>query len=373
MLRTLLITNQIAPYRIPVYNKINQSESIDFTVWFLQEKESNREWNIDYSEMEFAHEQMRGFHIFLQKLDMGIHLNPGLFWRLIRFNPDVVMTTGYEAPGYWTGMLYAKIFRKRFVVWYGSTLHSSRVQNKLFNSIRKFFFGRADAFVSYGTESAKCMEHYGVDPEKIVIGYNTVDVKYYRQHYKESRKASRQNEARIQFLYIGQLIERKGLLHVLQALSKLETRNWEFKIVGSGSDEAILRKKVEEYGLSDRVLFEGYKQKEQLGTYLAQADCLIFPSLIEVWGLVVNEALATNTFVLASKYAGATKDIIADKQNGLVIDPLDQRNMIEAFQWVMGNKEYIQSQRSQGLSLWRKLHPNSYARSVETAIKKAAL
>ncbi|PAF31564.1 hypothetical protein CHI14_13740 [Paenibacillus sp. 7516] len=373
MLRTLLITNQIAPYRIPVYNKVNQSASVDLTVWFLQEKESNREWNIDYSEMEFAYEQLRGFHIFLQKLDMGVHLNPGLFWRLIRFNPDVVMTTGYEAPGYWTGMVYAKLFRKKFVVWYGSTLHSSRVQNKIFNAIRRFFFGKADAFVSYGTESAKCMEHYGVDPEKIVIGYNTVDVKYYRQYYKNSKNELIGNAGKMQFLYIGQLIERKGLLQVLEALREVDSENWVFKIVGSGTDEAILRKKVEEYGLSERVLFEGYKQKDQLGSYLAQADCLIFPSLIEVWGLVVNEALATNTFVLASKYAGATKDIIVDKQNGLVIDPLDQRNMTEAFQWVMNHKDYIQSQRSQDLSLWRKLHPNSYARSVETAIKKAAL
>lgn len=107
-----MIAYQIAPYRIPVYNTIDASEDIDLTVWFLEEKEANREWNIDYQDMRFRYSCLRGFHLFIQRMDFGVHINPGLFFKLVRLNPDVIITTSYDAIGYWVSLFYAKLFRK---------------------------------------------------------------------------------------------------------------------------------------------------------------------------------------------------------------------------------------------------------------------
>lgn len=372
MTKTLLLTNTIAPYRIPVLNKLMEDEDVELTVWYLEEREKNRQWNVNHDDIEYDYKCLPGLHTYIQKLDMGVHVNPGIFAKMVRHNPDVIITSGYDALGYWSALIYSKLFRKRFIVWWGSTLESSRVQNPVVNRIRKVFFRSAHSFVTYGSESAKCLLHYGVQEKKIAVGYNTVDIRYFRRKYRESRVQKDRNEPRaIQMLFIGQLIERKGLVQIIDALQQLDDSSWELKIVGSGPDEDKLKQRVKGAGLEKQIHFEGYKQKEEVIHYLIGADCLIFPSLLEVWGLVVNEALATNTFVLASKYAGATKDIIIDKQNGLIIDPLDQDDLLQAFQWVMDNQEYVKSEWKLGLGLWRKLHPYSYAKAVSAAIKKA--
>jgi glycosyltransferase involved in cell wall biosynthesis len=371
MTKVLLLTNTIAPYRIPVLNKLKDEKSIDFSVWYLEEREQNREWNINHQEIKYKYECLPGLHTFIQKLDMGVHLNPGIFFKLIIHKPDVVITSGYDSLGYWSALLYSRLFKKKFIVWWGSTLESSRVKNPIVNRIRKVFFKFTDTFITYGTESANCLEHYGVASNKIVVGYNTVDIKYFQRKYNEYNKNNQIDKGKVKFLFIGQLIERKGLVQIIKALEMLKNKPWELKIVGSGPDEQKLKQLVSALGLDHQIKFEGYKQKEELIEYLIQSDCLIFPSLIEVWGLVVNEALATHTFVLASKYAGATKDIITDKHNGLVIDPLDQADLVKGFHWVLQNQDFIQSKWRLSFGLWRKLHPHSYARSVSRAIKKA--
>jgi glycosyltransferase involved in cell wall biosynthesis len=374
LIKTLLLTNTIAPYRIPVLNKINEEKDIELTVWYLEEREKNRKWNINHQEINYKYVCLPGLHTYIQSMDMGVHLNPGLFMKLIKFKPDVIITSGYDALGYWSALLYSKLLRKKFMVWWGSTLESSRVKNKLVNQIRRVFFSSSNSFITYGTSSTQCLLHYGVNRDKIITGYNTVDVKYFHKKYKEKIQNSLlSTHQEIQLLYVGQLISRKGLTEVIDALQKVSSKNWRLKIVGSGPEEDTYRNQVKNHGLENKISFEGYKQKEQLISYLIEADCLVFPSLIEVWGLVVNEALATRTFVIASKYAGATKDIIVDKVNGIVVDPLDEGNLIQSISWVCDNQDYLKSNWKLNFGIWRKIHPNSYARSVSLAIKKAMM
>lgn len=369
-MRTLLLTNTMSPYRIPVLNKVSDSNEIDLTVWYLQERENNRKWKIDRKEIKFNFECLKGIHGYIQHLDMGVHINPGLFLKLVKHSPDVIIMTGYDAPGYWMALLYCKMFRKKIIVWWGSTLESSRVKNKFVNALRRFFFNQANSFVTYGTEASQCLIHYGVSRNKIVTGFNTVDIRYFYKLNKEKRKSLHGSQMNhVNFLFVGQLINRKGLEEIIQAFSKIPFQNWTFRIVGSGPLEESLRESVTEKNLGNLITFEGYRQKEDLVNYLIGADCLVFPSLSEVWGLVVNEALATDTFILASKYAGATKDIIIDKENGVVIDPLDQNNLIQSLCWVMENASYVKSERKLSFKLWRKLHPSSYSRSVIQSIK----
>lgn len=209
MIKTLLIAYQIAPYRIPVYNTIDASEDIDLTVWFLEEKEANREWNIDYQDMRFRYSCLRGFHLFIQRMDFGVHINPGLFFKLVRLNPDVIITTSYDAIGYWVSLFYAKLFRKKFVVWWGSTLESSRVKNRAMNAVRGLYFRSADSFVTYGSDSARCLNHYGIPDEKMAVGFNTVDIRYYYRK-RLTVKPHKEEEGLLNLLFVGQLIKRKG-------------------------------------------------------------------------------------------------------------------------------------------------------------------
>jgi len=235
------------------------------------------------------------------------------------------MITGYDSPQYWEALLYAKLFGKKKVLWNGSTLLSSRSKNKIVNALKSYFIHSFDSYYTYGSQATKYIESFGITPDKIVTGINTVDAEFYKHNSSDETT----NPDELSFLYVGQLIERKGLTNTIEAFSKISEKNWRLVIVGSGSDENVLKELAEKHLPGDKIEFVGFKQKDEIMDYYSAADVFLMPSYLEVWGLVLNEALASGLFCLASKYAGATFDLIEDGINGYVIDPKNIDDIVE--------------------------------------------
>jgi glycosyltransferase involved in cell wall biosynthesis len=371
MRKVLIVTEGMTPYRIPVWNKIGEDPTIELTVLYLSEKENNRKWNIDYNEINFNYVVQNGKQIFIQSMDLGIHLNPGLFNTLKKYSPDLIITTSYHVIGFWMALLYTKLYKKKFMVWWGSTLNSSRVSNPLMNSIRRFYFNNSDTFLTYGNEASEALRYYKVKDKDIFTGYNTVDIRYYYKTYKEIKNSQEKYKNNIvKFVFIGQLIKRKGIKELLEAIVKLRNNNWELHVIGDGVQIDEIKSFIKLNKIQNKVILHGFLQKNEVVEILGDSDCLVFPSLREVWGLVVNEALITNTFVLSSIYAGATKDIINNYQNGIEIDPYDKDDLIEKLNWVMVNICFVRESKTP-LSIWKKLHDKTYANNAIRAINEA--
>jgi len=314
-MNTILITNIPTPYRIPLWDKLKESITID--VICISHTEKNRLWNIENRDyISF----LKSYHFFISKMDWPIHFTIpfSLFFKLMIKNPDNLIITGYDSFAYWEALLYAKIFRKKTILWNGSTLLSSRSKSKIVNLLKKIFINSFDSFYTYGTEATKYLEYFGINIKDIVTGINCVDTEYFKN--KTSNEKSENNI--IRFLYVGQLIERKGLENTLKAFTKIKNNNWKLSIVGKGEDEDKLVDLVKNLNLKNNVIFEGFKQKDQIINYYSQSDVFLMPSYSEVWGLVLNEALASGLFCLSSKYAGATIDLIEEGKNGYSIDSL---------------------------------------------------
>jgi glycosyltransferase involved in cell wall biosynthesis len=67
----------------------------------------------------------------------------------------------------------------------------------------------------------------------------------------------------------------------------------------------------------------GFAQREDLATYYALADVLVFPTHTDRWGLVVNEAMACGLPIIASEAAGSVADLIENGWNGRVFSAGD--------------------------------------------------
>jgi glycosyltransferase involved in cell wall biosynthesis len=120
-------------------------------------------------------------------------------------------------------------------------------------------------------------------------------------------------------------VEGKGFQHLLLAWSRLPLtvrENNTLIIVGKGPEEEELRHIVAERGLTS-VLFAGWHSGVSLAKYYAAADVFVFPSLVDVWGLVVNEAMACGLPVLGSRFAGASQQLVENKNVGQTFDPTD--------------------------------------------------
>lgn len=309
------------PYRLPLWDELKQISNLK--VICIAQIEKNRQWDIESRPyIEF----LKSFHFFIASRDMPLHLSLpfNLFYKLMKENPDAVIITGYDAIQYWEALLYTKLFSKKKIMWSGSTLLSARSKNSFINKVKKFFINSFDTYYTYGTKASEYIESFGVNKKNIVTGTNTVETEFYKNNTPNSSKTN----GIISFLYVGQLLERKGLKTTIEAFSKLKKDNWVLNIVGTGLEEEKLKKLTKNLNLEKQINFLGYKQKDEIIKYYSEADIFLMPSYLEVWGLVLNEALASGLFCLASKYAGSTFDLIEDEKNGFIIDPLNIDDMI---------------------------------------------
>jgi len=349
--KVILITNIISPYRVPLFNIISEEGDFDFKVIVLAEREKNREWQILKEKIRFNYQVLFGWHWFIwsEKREVAIHLNKGVFKILFEHKPDVVITSGYDSLAYWQAFLYCKIFKKKFILWNETTLLSVGSIRGLKGLLKKIIIKGANKYIVSGMKAKEYITHLGAKYKDVYISLDTVDVSYFREKVikyqnKHDFFSEKEKYPKIIILYIGQLIKRKGISQVLKALNILGDPDIDFIIVGSGPEEKNLKIFCKENKLQN-VFFKGFQQQEMLPKYYALADIFILPSFEEVWGLVVNEALASGLYVLSSKFAGASYDLIKEGWNGEIFDPNKVEEIVELIKRVKENIKNIRERR----------------------------
>jgi len=349
--KTLFITNIISPYCIPLFNAISEKGNFCFKVVALAEREKNREWELSENKIKFDYQILPGWHWFIwgKKKEIAIHLNRGVFRVILEYKPDVIITSGYDDLAYWQAFLYCKIFGKKFILWNGTTLLSTGSIKGIRGRLKKIIICGTDRYIAYGTKAKEYLEYFEAEGDKIYTDTNTVDMEYFQSRVKECRNKDSFLIKRKQFpkyllLFVGQLIKRKGILQILKALECLKDSEIGLLIVGSGPEKSSLRDFCKEKKLNN-VFFEGFHQQDELPKYYALADVFVLSSFEEVWGLVVNEALASGLYVLSSKYAGASYDLIKNGWNGDIFDPNNIKEMTGLIKWIKENIEDIRKRR----------------------------
>lgn len=318
-LRVTIVCNQVIPYRTPVFDALAAQAGIDLQVVYLSQREKNREWNV--APPRHAHVLLPSWSTYVSSRDWPIHLHRGLAEVLNKRNPDVVVTMGYDSPGFWQAQLWAIRNGAGRVLYMGSTAMSSRTKTGPIALLRRRFVRESHAFLAYGSWARDYLLALGAAWDDIFIGMNTVDVAAVAAGVEAATPIARRADHEL--LYVGQLIRRKGVHVLIDALSHLGSTDWRLHIAGSGPEEAALRRQAVEQGLEPRIVFHGYKQTPDLAPLMAGCDMLVMPSQSEVWGLVVNEALAAGMFVVAGQTAGAVPDLLQPGLNGLATDAND--------------------------------------------------
>ena len=144
----------------------------------------------------------------------------------------------------------------------------------------------------------------------------------------------------LKFLFIGQLIERKGLDILLQALSRVENLNWSLDVYGEGEDELTIPNLVNELNLVDKVNLNGVVSNKELRCIVGQHHILILPSRFDGWGAVVNEAIASGLQVICSDRCGASILIVNDKI-GHVFDINNTKSLTKILEQSIAEKDDI--------------------------------
>jgi len=207
------------------------------------------------------------------------------------------------------------------------------LMNRLYRSIEKRYLRTVDGFVVNSRTTAAAVHEIlgreeiqaglGALPPSQVIVYPGRD--HIRPGIEEKhlrRKVVEGGPLRI--LFLGNLIFRKGLHVLIEALSALPRNQWRLTVVGDmAADPAYTRKivrKIERLRLKDAVDLVGRVQTETLPGLFAAHHCFAMPSFYEGFGIACLEAMGFGLPVIASN-AGAGPEWIRDEGEGFLVPP----------------------------------------------------
>jgi len=323
--RVVIITELIAPYRIPVFNALARRQGIDLHVIFLSENDcTQRQWQVYKDEIRFSCQVLSSWR---RRLGRQIFLlNWGVERALRQACPDFIVCGGYNYAASWQSMSWARRNGVAFSVWCESTSADLRKAYRLIEFCKKQFLRRCDAFVVPGKSSFNYLRDCGIPQELIFTAPNAVDTDLFANRAEVIRQtpATYREALRLPqrfFLYAGRLVREKGIFDLLDAYGALQPelrKNVGLVFVGDGPERSALRERAAATNPGS-IHVVGFAQREELAAYYALADVFVFPTHTDPWGLVVNEAMACGLPIIASQAAGCVVDLVANGRNGRIV------------------------------------------------------
>lgn len=171
-------------------------------------------------------------------------------------------------------------------------------------------------------------------------------------------------EEKVRFAFVGQLIDRKSIIELIDIFNSIEA-DYELNIIGEGILRNHVLSKIEENG---KIHLLGKLMPADVRNILSKSDVLILPSKSEGWGCVVNEALMSGCRVIVSSVVGARALVDRERTRGDIFVSKDwddlRRCIIRSIQ-----RGSLSSKERQNIIAWAKcISPQKEASYFEEII-----
>ena len=363
MKRVAIITNIPAPYRVDFFDFLQKNhKDYQFTIIYSSKNEDNRCWEIDESKMNNC--------VFLTSKTIKIkkrydnyylHIPAGVAKVLDEIKPDVVVGSEYN-PTILQALQYCKRKKIPFVSWTDGTLFSERNRNFIQKFLRRYVIAKADAYIGSSTKSKEAQIYYGADEKKCYVSLLTVDVEKYIQKPRGIGKGK--------ILYVGSLIERKGVDLLFQALSNVK-HSFDLYLAGNGEEKGKLENLAKELDIQENVHFLGQLSRDELLIHYADSDMFVLPTREDCFALVILEAICSGLPIVCSKYADGAYDMIREGENGFIVDPYDAKTFAEKIDRLLGDSQLCQEMKKQSEKVIDKFRFSNTAKGYLKAIEES--
>lgn len=233
-----------------------------------------------------------------------------------------------------------KLVKKKPMIYscHGSDVNLAK-KNFLFRYIFRFLLRRAECVVansSYTEQIIKSIDH-DISVKIIPMG-NAV--------FGEPSLRKVRDDAKRQILFVGRLIEWKGVNNLINAssfLSKYIQEPFIINIVGDGPERESLEKLSQRLGASN-IIFHGYKKGPELEEFYRTADVFVLPSIVDKMGFteglgtVLLEALRFGVPLIGTD-VGGIPDIIKDKVTGILVPQKNPQAIALAISEILNDRE----------------------------------
>lgn len=325
-MKLILIHHHLGSYHIARLNQLQKRGEALFVVE-LASKVSIRAWK----PAEAIGFSCKTLHDGILSEASSTLLSRAILKQLEEIDPDCVVVAGYGHAAMRDAAKWAvRQGKKTILLSESQTL--DRPRNPVKERLKAHWIKEnISAVFASGARAAQYMESLGFPMARIWRGYSTVDNAYFSE--QAGRVKLQQDKCRHDyqlpdryFLYVGRFSEEKNLFALLEAYQAYREAcagaPWSLVMVGSGPQVRELKEHAMRLGL-EGIVWPGFKQMDELPVYYALASAFVLPSLVEPWGLVVNEAMASGLPVIVSSRCGCVHDLVFPGLNGWVFDPHD--------------------------------------------------
>lgn len=345
-MKILWLSSWFGDYRVPVYDNLNRLS--DGAFWIVcSEMETS----------ELVRRKLReklGDHAIImpqQKIirlgnadsdfansSLALHWQQGLYSALRNVKPDVIIVEGF---GRWApaGIIYSILHRKRLLMFYERTAWTERKAGWWRTLYRRLAGKAVDCFLSNGAFSEQYLrENLGFSSAPIIRGCMSADSFYLHYdveaeleaRHKADREAECRNGKGIRFLYVGRIVEPKGIRQLLEAW-EIHHRSYPDDTLTLAGEGILLNEMRERYGDDKGIIMAGYVSYDRIYSYYKECDVVVQPTLEDNWSLVIPEAMSCGRAVMCSIYNGGYPELVKDSVNGYSFDPLDKEDFVNAF------------------------------------------
>jgi glycosyltransferase involved in cell wall biosynthesis len=236
--------------------------------------------------------------------------------------------------------------------------------------LSKKYCDSCDLIITPSSEMRKVLLSYDVSkpveviPTGILLSkFDGADPKKFREKY------GFKPEDKI-LMFMGRVAEEKNIDFLLDVHQELlrEVPNLKFVIAGAGPAKARLEKKVLDQKLNDSVLFPGYLVGEEWRNCYAGVDLFIFASVTETQGLVISEAMAAGTPVVAVGEMGV-KDVMASGKGG-IMTRMDKNEFTDAVRRMLTDEAFYKAKKAEARSEAENWSSTSMAKKMLAAYER---
>jgi glycosyltransferase involved in cell wall biosynthesis len=206
--------------------------------------------------------------------------------------------------------------------------------------LKRHLIGMASAWLSTGKLTDEYLMHYGASKARIFrYPFSSVREKDCYLPTEEERRQKKQElgiKEELAVISVGQFIPRKGMDLLMKCASGLP-ENVGIYLIGGEPKEDYLA--LQEKLGANKIHFVGFQEKGKLREYYIAADVFAFPTREDIWGLVLQEAMAFGLPCVASDRAIASHELIKDGTNGYMTDPKNTEEMTEKLNALLSDSE----------------------------------
>ena len=262
-----------------------------------------------------------------------------------KYNFEVFQASA--AGGAILALIVSKLYRKKFIFEVQGDIfdYPSHVGGRVHSSLVKLFSRilakRADYIRIVSPFLYKPLARLNINREKIFLIPPRCDSKLFSKQNINSDKPKVYRENQYNLLFVGNLLNAKGVDILLEAFALIEKENSNIGLVfaGDGEEKERLMTRSKKLGVNKKVMFLGRVEYGSIPTLMYYADILILPSIEEGFGRVLLEAMSMHLPIIASNVGGIPL-VIDDRKDGLLFEVGDVGTLKEHVLFLLGNKSF---------------------------------